>query len=77
MRFSAIQQLFPKIAHKVLTKQLRELEDDGVITRKIYPEIPPNKVEYSLTELGKSLQPILQMMYDWGEKRIQQLEKES
>ena len=75
MRFSTIQQLFPKITHKVLTKQLRELEDDGVIARKIYPEIPP-KVEYSLTELGESLQPILQMMYDWGEKRIQQLQQE-
>ncbi|MCP1124196.1 MULTISPECIES: winged helix-turn-helix transcriptional regulator [Bacillus] len=76
MRFSTIQHLFPKITHKVLTKQLRELEDDGVIARKVYPEIPP-KVEYSLTDLGESLQPILQMMYDWGEKRIQQLQKES
>ncbi|EMA6341903.1 winged helix-turn-helix transcriptional regulator [Bacillus cytotoxicus] len=76
MRFSAIQQLFPKITHKVLTKQLRELEDDGVVTRKVYPEVPP-KVEYSLTELGESLQPILQMMYDWGEKRIKQLKQES
>lgn len=70
LRFSEIKRLFPKISHKVLTTQIRELEEDGLVHREVFPEVPP-RVEYSLTELGKSLIPILLMMYDWGREHIQ------
>ena len=69
LRFSEIKKLFPKISHKVLTAQIRELEEDGIVHREVFPEVPL-RVEYSLTELGKSLMPILLMMYDWGKKNI-------
>lgn len=69
LRFSEIKRLFPKITHKVLTTQVRELEEDGIVHRKVYPEVPP-RVEYSLTELGESLMPIVFMMYDWGKQNI-------
>ncbi|GGI18043.1 winged helix-turn-helix transcriptional regulator [Gottfriedia solisilvae] len=71
-RFSDLQRLFPKISHKILTSQLRELIEDGIVNRKVYPEVPP-KVEYSMTELGMTLLPIVQMMYEWGKKRIEDL----
>ncbi|MCM3340356.1 helix-turn-helix transcriptional regulator [Paenibacillus sp. MER TA 81-3] len=64
-RFSELKNLIPHITQKMLTNQLRELEEDQLISRKVYPEVPP-KVEYSLTEHGQSLMPVLQMMYDWG-----------
>ncbi|WP_099361319.1 winged helix-turn-helix transcriptional regulator [Fredinandcohnia onubensis] len=70
LRFSEIKRLFPKITHKVLTTQVRELEEDGIVHRKVYPEVPP-RVEYSLTELGQSLMPIVFMMYDWGKQNIE------
>ena len=54
------------ISQKVLTDSLREMESDGIITRTVYPEVPP-RVEYSLTELGRSLRPILDAMWAWGE----------
>ena len=69
LRFSDIKRLLPKITHKVLTTQIRELEEDGIVHRKVYPEVPP-RVEYSLTTLGESLMPIVLMMYDWGKKNI-------
>lgn len=65
LRFSGLRKMVPEATPKMLTQQLRELEDDGLITRKIYPVVPP-KVEYSLTERGRSLFPILKAMYDWG-----------
>lgn len=55
----------PDAARRVLTQQLRELEEDGIIARKIYEEVPP-KVEYYLTDLGKSLSPVVQALNDWG-----------
>jgi DNA-binding HxlR family transcriptional regulator len=64
-RFSELRRLNPGITQRMLTNQLRELEADLVVTRKIYAEVPP-KVEYSLTEVGKKLQPILQQLEEWG-----------
>ena len=66
-RFGEIKRLIPKITQKMLTQQLRELERDGIVLRKVYPVVPP-KVEYSLTEYGKTLSPILDEMAAWGEK---------
>lgn len=57
------------ITPKMLTSQLRELEEEGLISRKVYPEVPP-KVEYSITEYGMTLKPILVAMHDWGTKYI-------
>lgn len=71
-RFSELQRLFPKITHKMLTSQLKELIEDGIVHREVYPEVPP-RVEYSMTELGMTLLPIVEMMYEWGEKRMAQL----
>ncbi|MCC5848216.1 MAG: helix-turn-helix transcriptional regulator [Verrucomicrobia bacterium] len=64
-RFNALQRSLSTISHKSLTQQLRELERDGLVSRKVYPQVPP-KVEYRLTELGKSLAPILYAMHDWA-----------
>lgn len=69
LRFSEIKRLLPKISHKVLTTQMRELEEDGIVYRKVFPEVPP-RVEYSLTKLGESLMPIILMMYEWGKKNM-------
>lgn len=64
-RFSDLNKGINGISQKMLTQQLRQLEADGIISRKIYPEVPP-KVEYSLTVLGNSLKPILDEMNIWG-----------
>ena len=64
-RFNELKRLFPELSQRILTKQLRELEGNGVVSRKVYPEIPP-KVEYSLTELGLSLGPTLRSLEKWG-----------
>ncbi|QWU16096.1 transcriptional regulator, HxlR family [Paenibacillus sophorae] len=74
-RFSDLQKLFPKISHKILTQQLRELMEDGIVHREVYPDIPP-KVEYSMTELGMTLLPIVEMMYEWGKMRIERIRGE-
>jgi len=65
LRFSQLQRRLIKITQKMLTQQLRELERDGLIHRKVYAEVPP-RVEYSLSETGLSVVPILKMMYQWG-----------
>jgi DNA-binding HxlR family transcriptional regulator len=64
-RFGKMSMVLKDISKQMLTAQLRELEHDGIIERKIYPEIPP-RVEYSLTARGKALLPIVEMMKDWG-----------
>lgn len=56
----------PGITKRMLSLQLKELEEDGIVHRQVYPEIPP-KVEYSLTEFGRTLEPIISLMNEWGE----------
>lgn len=65
-RFGELKNSLSSISQKVLTQNLREMEENKIIVRKVFPEVPP-KVEYSLTELGFSLKPILDSMYNWGE----------
>ncbi|MDR1599835.1 MAG: helix-turn-helix transcriptional regulator [Oscillospiraceae bacterium] len=65
LRFGELSRLISHATPKMLTQQLRELEDDNLIARTVYPVVPP-KVEYSLTELGMSIRPILFAMYHWG-----------
>jgi DNA-binding HxlR family transcriptional regulator len=69
-RFGEIAVRIPTISRKVLTEQLKELEKDGLVSRKKYNETPP-RVEYSLTELGESLSPVFDEMADWGRKNLQ------
>ncbi len=64
-RYNELRRLLPGVTHKVLTEQLKELEQDGLITRKQFDEIPP-RVEYSMTEKGMTLMPLLQEMHHWG-----------
>lgn len=71
LRFNELRRLVPEATAKMLTQQLRELEQDELITRTVYPVVPP-RVEYALKERGESLFPILQAMYDWGSKLMQQ-----
>lgn len=72
-RFGELQRQIGEITQSTLTKQLRELEADGFISRYIYQEIPP-KVEYSLTDLGKSFVPILDQMKEWGKEYLHGVE---
>lgn len=65
-RFGELKKSIGSVSQKVLTAQLRNMEENGLISRKVYAEVPP-KVEYSLTELGESLKPILDSMWNWGE----------
>src|SRR5574344_1028233 len=67
LRYGEIKRTMPSITHKVLTQQLKEMESDEIINRKEYYQIPP-KVEYSLTEKGKTLIPILNSMKTWGQE---------
>jgi DNA-binding HxlR family transcriptional regulator len=66
-RFGQLRKLMPDATQKMLTQQLRELERDGVVARKIYHEIPP-KVEYSLTKYGETLRPVMAELCEWGER---------
>ncbi|MEK4321866.1 winged helix-turn-helix transcriptional regulator [Bacillus sp. FSL K6-3221] len=68
-RFGELKSLMPGITQRMLVNQLRELEEDHIVHREVYPVVPP-KVEYSLTELGESLTPILEAMYDWGKQYL-------
>ncbi|MBO0470044.1 helix-turn-helix transcriptional regulator [Enterococcus sp. DIV0242_7C1] len=72
MRTSELLRAIPKISQKMLTQQLRELEQDNIIDRKVYNQIPP-KVEYSLSEYGESLGEILDLLCSWGEKHAEHL----
>ena len=65
-RFGELKKSIGTVSQKVLTAQLRDMEANGLVHREVYAEVPP-KVEYSLTELGQSLKPILDVMWNWGE----------
>lgn len=67
-RFGQINQFIPSISNKVLAEQLRELEEDGIVARKVISDKIPINVEYSLTEKGKGIIPILALMEQWGEQ---------
>lgn len=71
-RFSEIQKMIPYITQKVLVNQLRQLEEDRLITFEVYTEVPPS-VEYMLTPYGESLVPILEMIHEWGKSYGQQV----
>ena len=65
MRYNELQKVIPRATPKMLSQQLRELEADGLINRKVYPVVPP-KTEYSLTGRGQTLAPLINAMYDWS-----------
>lgn len=67
MRFGELRKSIGQVSQKVLTAQLRQMEGNGLLTRTVYPEVPP-RVEYTLTDLGRSLKPILDAMREWGEE---------
>jgi DNA-binding HxlR family transcriptional regulator len=73
-RFGEIKRLLPEVTQRMLTLQLRQLEEHGIVQRTVYAETPP-KVEYSLTEFGKTLEPVLMMMVAWGNKFVDQKAK--
>ena len=66
-RFGELKKSIGNVSQKVLTTQLRAMEENGLLTRTVYAEVPP-RVEYTLTDLGKSLKPILDAMWNWGEE---------
>lgn len=66
-RFGELQRLVSGISQKMLTQELRDLEESGLVSRKVYPVVPP-KVEYSLTETGWSLKPVLEQLCEWGKE---------
>ena len=69
VRFNEIRRRVPDVTQRMLTNQLRELESDGLIERKVYAQVPP-KVEYSLSPLGRSLEPVLMSLRTWGDANI-------
>ncbi|PRX10443.1 UNVERIFIED_ORG: HxlR family transcriptional regulator [Martelella mediterranea] len=68
-RFNEMRRLMPNITPRMLTKQLRELEDSGLISRTVYPVVPPH-VDYDLTELGKTLEPVVRALHSWGLRHV-------
>ncbi len=73
-RFNELQKLLPRTTQKMLIQKLRELEEDGIIHREVYPVVPP-KVEYSLTKYGETLKPIIKQLYLWGEVHKEKITK--
>ena len=71
-RFNELRRLVPEVTQRMLTRQLRELENDRIVLRVVYAEVPP-KVEYSLTEYGQTLEPLLAMMQQWGTKYLNKI----
>lgn len=75
LRFNAICRIVPNATPRMITLQLRELEADGIIRRTVYPEVPP-RVEYELTDFGRTLEPVLISMKEWGEAYQRHLDRE-
>lgn len=75
-RFCELQRLIPRVSQRMLSKHLRELEADGIVRRKVHGEVPP-RVEYSLTEFGKTLNPILDALHGWGQTYLEHFNEES
>lgn len=75
LRFNELRRQIPGVTQRMLTNQLRELEEDGLIERKVYAQVPP-KVEYSLSPLGRSIEPILLALKDWGDTNIERFSKQ-
>lgn len=75
LRYSELHKLIPAATDKMLAQQLRELERDGLVHREVYPVVPP-KTEYSLTEFGESIAPILDAMCTWGKEHLELVEPE-
>ncbi|GBF75809.1 transcriptional regulator [Paenibacillus sp. 598K] len=73
-RFNELRRLMPDITQRMLTLQLRELEEQDLVKRVIYPQVPP-KVEYSLTEYGRTIIPLLDSMHEWGANHLEHMEK--
>jgi DNA-binding HxlR family transcriptional regulator len=74
LRFNQLLRLLPKVTQRMLTKQLRELEQDGLVQRTVYAEVPP-RVEYNLTERGQSLTPLLLQLKQWGDSQLNALQQ--
>ena len=74
MRFNELQRALPQLTQATLTKQLRMMEQNGLVLRTVYAQVPP-KVEYSLSELGHDFQPVLDALKVWGDKYIKQMEQ--
>ena len=72
LRFNEIQRRLPEITQSTLTKQLRSLEEYGMVVRTVYPQIPP-KVEYSLSPMGEAFITVLESLKEWGDKYIEQM----
>jgi DNA-binding HxlR family transcriptional regulator len=75
-RYGELRHQLPGVTERMLTIQLRELEQSGIVQRKVYAEVPP-KVEYSLTELGRSLEPVIQVMLSWSETYLGLIEQKA
>ncbi len=69
LRFNDLRRMIPKVSQRMLTRQLRDLERHGIVKRVLYPQVPP-RVEYSVTELGRSLHPIFKSVCHWAEKNF-------
>jgi DNA-binding HxlR family transcriptional regulator len=69
LRFNELRRKLPSVTQRMLTKQLRELEESGVVSRKVYPVVPP-RVEYALTPLGQTLKPVITALAIWGEENV-------
>ncbi|WP_196885155.1 winged helix-turn-helix transcriptional regulator [Aureivirga sp. CE67] len=74
-RYSELKRMMPTITERTLSLQLKQLEEDGLILKKVYNTKPPLKVEYSLSDFGKTLIPILDLIVEWGEEMGEEIEE--